>query len=96
MMGVFPFQSYRRVRGATVAGVQAGRVKSSNSVKRILRIHTIKKVDLFPGIAYREMVQGLNLQQFFLNRHFFDIFDKITTVLHLVPFLVAHPHKKAA
>jgi hypothetical protein len=38
----------------------------------------------------------MNSQQLFINRHFFDIFDKIGTVLHPVPFFVAHPHKKAA
>lgn len=40
--------------------------------------------------------QGLTFHEFFLNRHFFDTFDNIGTVLHMVPLLVTHPHKKAA
>lgn len=36
------------------------------------------------------------LEEFFPDRHFFDRPDKVGTMLHTVPLLVAHAHKKAA
>ena len=37
-----------------------------------------------------------DVHQIPLDCHFFDLFTDIFTILHAVPLLVAHPHKKAA
>ena len=49
-----------------------------------------------PDNAKTGETDGLNLQETLIDRHFFDIPDEIGTVLHAVPLLVTHPHKKAA